>query len=199
MGQRLVITLEKNDKAIAAIYYHWSAYTYSALQATKDIIGCIYNGRHEPIDLMLLRLIDHLEETGGGIRGTDEEFAYIKSLYPHRVFKKSGYSRNDGLIALSPDGISALKSWSEGDVYINLDTDRVDFCVYSGYESLNEYLDERKEWDDEFDANEFKHIPKYDVCLGYFDVDKIDDVLRVVASTNAHVIECNGEICELIE
>jgi hypothetical protein len=199
MGQRLVITLEQNDKAVAAIYYHWSAYTYSALQETKRVIDCIYNKENETLDRMLLRLIHHLEDNGGGIRGSDEEFEYIKSLYPNAEFKTEGYSRNDGIIALSQQGMTDLRSWSEGDVYINLDTDQVDFCVYSGYESLEEYLEESKEWDDEFDANEFKHIPKYDICLGYFDVNEIDDVLCVVEHTNSHIIQCNGEVCELIE
>ena len=199
MGQRLVITLEQNEKAVAAIYYHWSAYTYDALRATKDVINCVYNGQHETMDGLLLRLIHHLEANGGGIRGTDEEFAHIKSLYPGEEFKTDGYSRNDGIIALSQQGIAALRSWSEGDVYINLDTDEVDFCVYSGYDDLEEYLEERKEWDDEFDENEFKHIPKYDVCLGHFGIDEIDDVLYVIGNTNAHVIQCGDEVCELIE
>ena len=199
MGQRLVITLEQNEKTVAAIYYHWSAYTYSALQETRDIINCLYSGEQETTSELLLRLIHHLEENGGGIRGTSEEFEYIKSLYPNEEFKTDGYSRNNGLIALSSKGIADLRSWSEGDVYINLDTDEVDFCVYSGYDNLEEYLEERKEWDDDFDEEEFEDVPKYNICLGYFGVDEIDDVLNVIGSTNAHVIQCNSEVCELIE
>jgi hypothetical protein len=38
MGQRLVITVHAFDEDIAKIYYHWSAYTTSALQEAKDII-----------------------------------------------------------------------------------------------------------------------------------------------------------------
>lgn len=38
MGQRLVITVHAFDEDIATIYYHWSAYTTSALQEAKDII-----------------------------------------------------------------------------------------------------------------------------------------------------------------
>lgn len=199
MGQRLVITLEQNDKAVAAIYYHWSAYTYSALQETKDVINCIYNGERETIDKTLLRIIRHLEASGGGIRGVDDEFKYIKSLYPGEEFKTDGYSRNNGIIALSSKGIADLRSWSEGDVYINLDTDQVDFCVYSGYEDIAEYLEERREWDDELDEDEFKNIPVYNICLGYFGTDEIDDVLSVVGNTNSHIIQCKSEFCELIE
>ena len=199
MGQRLVITLEQNEKAVAAIYYHWSAYTYDALKETKGVIDCIYNGEHETLDRTLLRLIRYVENIGGGIRGTDEEFAYIKTLYPGEEFKMDGYSRSCGLIALSPEGMATMRGWSEGDVYINLDTDEVDFCVYGGYDNLEEYLENRKEWDDDFDEEEFKDIPQYDICLGYFGTDKIDEVLDVIYNNDAHVIQCGTEVCELIE
>lgn len=200
MGQRLVINIEKNEKVIAAIYYHWSAYTSSALYETKKVIDCIYDHKNETQEEMLLRLIKHLEKNGGGIRGADKEFDYIKALYPNEQFKTENYSRNDGLIALSKDGISALQSWSEGDVFINLDEDRVDFCVYSGYENLDEYLEERKEWDDEFDEEKFKNIPKLDCCLGHFDVGEIDYVMAQLDSVgNCGVVQCDDEICELID
>ena len=200
MGQRLVITLEQNEKKVAAIYYHWSAYTYSALQETKDVINCIYNGEHEPIEGLLLRLIHHLEANGGGINGSDNEHEYIQKLYPNETFKTDGYSRNRGLIAISPQGIALMQRWSEGDVYINLDTDEVDFCIYSGYESLEEYLDARKEWDDEFDENDFKDIPKLNCCLGLFGIDEIDDVIAELDEVDGcAVIQCGDEICELIE
>ena len=37
MGHRLVITIHAFNEDIAKIYYHWSAYTTSALQEAKDI------------------------------------------------------------------------------------------------------------------------------------------------------------------
>ena len=197
MGQRLVITIENNKEAIAAIYYHWSAYTHCALLETQKIIGYIYNQNDETQEEMLLRLIKCIEENGGGIRAADEEFDYIKSLYPNEKFKTEDYSRNDGLIALS---ISDLQSWSEGDVFININTDQVDFCVYSGYGSLEEYLNERKSWDDDLDEERFKNIPKLDCCLGHFDVNDIDSVIEQLDSIgNEYVVQCGDEICELIK
>lgn len=199
MGQRLVMVLEQDNKEVAAIYYHWSAYTYSALDKTKKIIDCIYNGKHETMDQLLLRVIRYLEANGGGVVGNEDEFSYVQSLYPYETFKRDGVSRNDGIIALSPHGIKESKDWSEGDVYINFDTDQVDFCVYSGYEDIKEYIEERKSWDDDFTEEDLKDMPRYDICLGYFDVTDIDDVLYCIGSTNAHVIQCGNEICELIE
>lgn len=43
MGQRLNIEMKTKGKVVANCYYHWSAYTMTALQLTKEIIG----GKHE--------------------------------------------------------------------------------------------------------------------------------------------------------
>lgn len=201
MGQRLVVTIEKNEKAIAAIYYHWSAYTYSALLETEKIIDCIYNSTDETESELLLRLIRFCEDNGGGITGTEEynEHEHIQKLFPNETFKTDGYSRNNGLIALSTKGIAGLQGWSEGDIYINLDTDQVDFCVYIGYEDINEYIEERKSWDEDFDEKEMKYIPKFDFSLGCFDASDIDAIISSLDATNVDVIECCGEICVMIE
>lgn len=199
MGQRLVVTIEQDKKAIAAIYYHWSAYTYSALYETQKVVDCIYSHKDETESELLLRLIRFCESNGGGIRGVDDEFEYVHKLYPNETFKTDDYSRNNGLIALSKHGMNDLQGWSEGDVYINLDTDQIDFCVYSGYEDIKEYVEERKSWDDDFDENEMKNIPTFDFNLGYFDVSDIDAIIASLDENDAHIIKCNGEICEMIE
>lgn len=199
MGQRLVVTIETNEKKLCNIYYHWGAYTYSALLHTKEIIDCIYNHKDETERDMLLRLIRFCEDNGGGINCTTDEFKHIENLYPEESFKTEGYSRNDGLIALTEEGIESAQAWSEGDVFINLDTDQVDFCVYCGYEYLEQYIEERKSWDEDFDENEMENIPKFDFDLGYFDVGDIDAIIANLDTTDAHVIICNGEVCEIIE
>lgn len=198
MGQRLVVTIEKGDRRLCNIYFHWSAYTYSALLETKKIIDCIYNHKDESEKDLLLRLIRFCEKNGGGIRGDEEERKYIQALYPNETFLEEGYSRNEGLIALSENGMTDLQSWSEGDVYIDIDSDAVDFCVYSGYEDLDEYIEERKSWDDEFDEKEME-VPEFEFNLGYFDASDIDAIIANLDTTNAHVIICNGEVCEIIE
>ena len=199
MGQRLVVTVERNEKEIAKIYYHWSAYTYSALYETRNIINCIYNHTDETEKELLLRLIRFCENNGGGIDGVQSEFDYIRSLYPDEMFKDRDISRSDGLIALSEKCMHDMQSWSEGDVYINLDTDQVDFCVYCGYDNLEEYIEERKSWDEDFDEKEMENIPEFDFDLGQFDVNDIDAIIASLDTTNAHIIKCGGEICEIIE
>lgn len=202
MGQRLVVTIEKNEKALAKLYYHWSGYTGDSLYKTRDIIHCIYNHDDEDEKEMLLNLIRFCENSGGGIDGADagDEWKYITSMYPDEEFKKEGISRSNGLIAISPDGMTEMQRYSEGDVYINLDTEQVDFCVYCGYESLEEYIEERKSWDDDFEEFTLADIDYIDYDLGIFDIDDIDGLIEAFenAEDNQNVLNFKGEIVELI-
>lgn len=201
MGQRLVVTIERKEQPIARLYFHWSAYTGDALYVTRDIVHCIYNHKNETDREMLLRLIRFCEERGGCIDGgTDgEEAQYIRRLYPNEIFKETG-SRSDGLIALSADGMADMQKWSEGDVYINLDEDTVDFCVYSGYDTLEEYIEERTSWDDDFEEMTIEEIPDLEYPIGFFDIKDIDALIEKFESIedNQNVIRCGSEIVELI-
>ena len=201
MGQRLVVTIERSEQPLARLYFHWSAYTGDALYVTRDIVHCIYNHKDETDKEMLLRLIRFCEKRGGCIDGREdgEEVKYISQLYPNEKFKEEG-CRSDGLIALSPEGMADMQRWSEGDVYINLDEDTVDFCVYSGYDSLEEYVEERKSWDDDFEEMTIDEIPDLEYSLGFFDVKDIDALIEKFESIedNQNVIRCGSEIVELI-
>lgn len=202
MGQRLVVTIESMGRDIAKLYFHWSGYTADSLYVTRDIVHCIYNHNDETEMELQLRLIRFCEQRGGGIDGGKDsaEWKYITSLYPNECFKEEGISRSDGLIALSAAGMSEMQRYSEGDVYINLDTDQVDFCVYSGYESLEEYIEERKSWDDEFEEFTLDELAYVDYDLGIFDVNDIDGLIDAFekAEDNQNVIRFKSEIVELI-
>ena len=201
MGQRLVVTIDRNEKPIAKLYFHWSGYTGDALYATRDIIHCIYNHKDETDKEMLLRLIHFCEDRGGCIDGGDDgkEWKYITSMYPNEKFKPTG-SRSDGLIALSEDGMLDMQRHSEADVYIELDDDAVDFCVYCGYDTLEEYIEDRKSWDDDFEEFTLEEIPDLGYSLGYFDVNNIDGLIKAYEDIedNQNVIRCGTEIVELI-
>ena len=201
MGQRLVVTIERSEKPLAKLYFHWSAYTGDALYVTRDIVHCIYNHKDETDQDMLLRLIRFCEERGGCIDGRENgaEVRYISQLYPNETFKDTG-SRSDGLIALSAEGMADMQRWSEGDVYIDLDKDLIDFCVYSGYESLAEYIEERKSWDDDFEEFTLDECPRVGYELGYIDIHDIDGLIAEFERTedNQNVIMFGNEIVELI-
>ena len=201
MGQRLVVTIERSEQPLAKLYFHWSAYTGDALYVTRDIVHCIYNHKDETDKEMLLRLIRFCEKRGGCIDGgaDSEDGKYISQLYPDETFEKTG-SRSEGLITLSPEGMSEMQSMSEGDVYIDLDKDLIDFCVYCGYDNLAEYIEERKSWDDDFEEFTIDECPRVSYELGYIDVNDIDALIAEFEKIedNQNVIMFGNEIVELI-
>lgn len=200
MGQRLICTVEKNHRELCKIYFHWSAYTVSALWETQKILHCIYNHEDETERELQLRLIRFCEENGGGIRGDNMEFMHIRNLFPGEEFKTENYSRNDGLIAISESGMKSLQDWSEGDVIINLDDDMVNFGIYAGYDSLEEYNESRREWDDDdFEGLVLEEIPDIGYDLGFITVEDFDAVVAAIDKTNSNPIRNGNEIFELVE
>lgn len=200
MGQRLVVTIERNEQSLAKLYFHWSAYTGDALYVTRDIVHCIYNHKDETDKEMLLRLIRFCEDRGGGIDGGEgsEAWRYIVATYPGEKFKSVGISRSDGLIAIDEDSMEEMQGYSEGDVYINLDEDMVNFGVYAGYEELDEYLEIMGE-DEDLEGLTEKDIPYVDYELGYFDVNDIDTIVDAFEKTDDvhNLIIFGSEIVEL--
>lgn len=199
MGQRLVITVKNNGKDLAKIYYHWSAYTVSALMEARDVVNCIYDHNDETEKELQLRLVRFCEEHGGGIRGDDKEYAYIQAMFPNETFKTDGYSRNNGLIALSEEGMDDLQSWSEGDLDIIIDEDVILNYVQWGYDDIEAYKENRRECDDDFD--EFMTIEDiedigYDLCE--IDVENIDGVIDALRQTTDFVVRYGNDIYELI-
>lgn len=199
MGQRLVVTVGRSEKPLAKLYFHWSAYTGDALYVTRDIVHCIYNHQDEADREMLLRLIRFCEKRGGCIDGRENgaEVRYISQLYPNEKFKETG-NRSNGLIALSTEGMADMQNWSEGDVYIDLDEDKITFGVYSGYETLDDYLDIIGEDEDLKELTE-EDIPYIDYELGYFDVNDIDAIVDAFEKTDDlhNLIIFGSEIVEL--
>lgn len=98
MGQRLVITVHAFDEDIATIYYHWSAYTTSALDEAQKILKNVKWEDTTSKDELILRIVRFMESNGGCIDFEDKpEF---NKRFPNVEFKDDG-SRNDGLVAIS--------------------------------------------------------------------------------------------------
>ena len=191
MGQRLVITVQKNNEIIAGIYYHWSAYSLSALEETRRVLDCLLD-EENPIKDLRLRLIRFVETNGGVIDGgfTSDEFKRIREIYPHENFKTNG-SRNDGLIALTKEGIADLESWSEGDILIDLDAQIIFNSVFYTA-TLDDY---------NYDMNEEKKIedfPEMNIELGKIFFEKLDDVIIELENLNGYEFRKGETIYELI-
>ena len=201
MGQRLVVTVKNNGKDLAKIYFHWSAYTVSALMEARKIVDCICEEDYKTEKELQLRLIHFCEENGGGIDGGSDspEFKYIQNMFPNETFKSEGINRTYGLIALSENGMNDLQNWSEGDLDIILDEDLIINYVYFGYDNFEEYKENRSDWDDDFDKDmKLEDIPDigYDLCeIGF---DEIDDVIAELNTVNEFVVKNGNEIFELV-
>lgn len=159
MGQRLVVHMMHENKEIANCYYHWSAYTSSSLEVVKQIMeaftdelteSCKINGVLDN-RLLAIRL---LEKTGAGVYSKDAE--NVLTLYPGLSFAE-GNNRNEGLISFSEEEMANSNNWSEGDVYIYMDTNIIDFQVIweMDDDSIAEYALEDVD-EDEIDENQRK-------------------------------------------
>lgn len=109
---------------LANAYYHWSGYTSSALFLTDEILKNIDNVN---FDNDVVRAVKLLEVTGAGLASSGIEILGedIKNIN----FKKA-IDRNEGLIAISENGIKDTQYWEEARVEIHLDTQNVILDLY---------------------------------------------------------------------
>ena len=201
MGQRLVVSIQNNGKELATVYYHWSAYTVSALYETSKLVRCIFNHKDETEEELKLRLIRFCYENGGGISGDDYEFEHIRSLYPNEIFKEDGYSRSNGLISLSEKGMEESHGWSEGDVIIHIDEERINNGVFGWFEDYESYYEEIKSWGKDYEDEivRFEDIPEIGYDIGDIAIEDIDNVIAALEDAGEHFVRYGNEIYELVE
>ena len=120
MGQRLNIQIEANDTdtnetvVLANCYYHWSGYTYSAMELVNKIVKSgVYN-----LDILdpVEKAIRLLEATGAGLAMDELTDTYNEPKYI------VASNRNSGLIAISEAGTNRVAGWEESRVTVNLTT-----------------------------------------------------------------------------
>ena len=195
MGQRLVVTIRKSEEDICKIYYHWSAYTMSALDEARKIVDAIYNGEDEITRELQLRLIRFCEQNGGCIDGSNDnrEVKYIQTIFPDEKFKEDG-SRSDGLIAISQQGMDDLQRWSEGDLTIDLDEERIYNNVLFCYDDCEEEFWESHDWLEE----EERVIEPIGYDISEFDIGELNDVIKELKSVEGDFVRDGYCIYELI-
>lgn len=196
MGQRLVVTVKSTGEDLCKMYFHWSAYTISALMEVRDMMAEFPMETNSKEDAILY-FIRYCEEYGGGIDGgmDSKEWNYITNKYPNYKFKSENINRNRGLIAISEDGMDEMQSWSEGDIYINLDEMTVHNELFLYYDDIDEY---NRELADREDASiTLDEIPEVGE-IGDFDLEDIDDVIANLEDIPGYVCRNGNEIYELI-
>lgn len=196
MGQRLVINIIKDNKRIANIYYHWSAYSISALEEAKKLIDSGVFDEECSTKELQLKLIRQIESFGGCIDGgkDSKEYKKISDMFSNETFKENG-SRNEGLIALSEDGMDKIEDWAEGTIDINLDDDYIHNSVYC-VETLKEYND----WRNEENQKKLEDIPeRTDINIDLIPFGDIEDMIYHLENIGGYEFRHGDMIYELIE
>lgn len=144
MGQRLEILIMKDGKELANAYYHWSAYTSSSFELAKEIVMAIKNRKVRQKD-ELKKAIRLLEITGAGVTPNEKDYLKVSERFKNFKFMPCN-GRNEGLVAVSPDGIKETRDWQEGQVFIDIGKRKVSFDVWSYYneDELKEYYPDEK-------------------------------------------------------
>ena len=184
MGQRLVILnstpfVQTDDQIdTSAIYYHWSAYTDSAVveitnlrDSVEDYYNKYYNSTSNRLDFFNLAC---LNAVSGVAPQYEESIKYIESL-TNQPYDSSHVNRNDGMIGFTPTDIDHILDWSEGTVDINWvfdkyghpDIHKSTFC----YESLVSSWDV-EEFKDAFDKtdSDVEQIKKLRLNIDLYEV-----------------------------
>lgn len=170
MGQRLNIEIVNGEKPLANCYYHWSAYTGSALEITRAIIDAYHNS---DLTVGLSMAVSLLEETGGGVN-EEERVNINKKPAKYRGIKfKDATDRNCGLISVTEHGMEETRRWEEGRVTVDLGNETFCFDVLWAY-SVEEY---EEEFDEEYNEPVDKLAKcEYDLsAVPFADIDGLID------------------------
>lgn len=169
MGQRLVVNVICDDKQIASLYFHWSAYSVSAIEEAKWIISAVED-HNVPKDIRL-RLLDTVQLRGGCVSGGQDgdEFKAVQEMYPNLTLSNTG-SRNEGLIAFSEEGMARLNGWAEASIELDFDTRTV-------YNSVFYVYDDPEEFECDF-REDFYEVPERDLFIDWFNFDECDYIIE---------------------
>lgn len=105
MGQRLVISLNRENEEILNVYYHWSGFTIDSLTELGAIVKDLNKG------FVMDDFIQKLSETDARLSEGDLlEYSYLAHLLPT---DDKPLSRNSGLISISDKERSTAMDWAE--------------------------------------------------------------------------------------
>lgn len=103
----------------------------------------------------------------------------FKKKYPNETFKDN-INRNYGLIAITNDGIEELEHWSQGNLTIDFDTEKVYNDVMFTYESDEEFKQDRLDAgfeDDDIDVKNIKQLLFDPTEVHFFALDSAIETL----------------------
>lgn len=181
MGQRLNIEIKNGETELANCYYHWSAFTDSALQLAKKVIDAyIYSDKIIGLQLA----VDVLQATGAGISSSERLYMMQEPKSFDDIVFSNAIDRNCGLISITKRGMNETRQWEEGRIVIDLASETFFFDVLWTY-TKEEYMSEFYESSDPT-TDEFVECP-YDLSAIPF--DKVDDFIQFVFETPYGVVD----------
>jgi len=154
MGQRLNVEITKNGDILANAYYHWDAYTSTAVLKTERIIRDfleIYGIplKYYPDEITDLEIATRLLiMTGAGVNAEESiriaDSDISKRLIAEGIILPKSVNRSAGLIAVTKEGIEETRKWEEGRVTIDIGTKQVNFqvCSFCTKEEIDTYYDD---------------------------------------------------------
>ena len=203
MGQRLTIRIYQNheqEDSLATLYYHWSAYTESALEELKSFYSKYLRyletqkryqkaAQDHPLpgdvvlpksdlDATVVAIYQAIIEDGGGFAFKEHEKATqlhpILDSYadPNRLAHRSC-----GILAFSEEAQEGLCSWSEGNIVLYLDEEDFEFDVYCSYDVSEDqelFKSLITEWFDEENIDKVTDEQIIDYCVR--NLPKFDNV-----------------------
>lgn len=188
MGQRLTVGFVDRKRKFLNCYYHWSAYTVSAVteleaffNGYRNVTGRtkgVYDERLHVIRALMyaspeqVRMNKELEKSGNessrflinyGARFSVKDEPFARKEYPNVKFPPQGKrNRSCGLICISGKEMADAEAWAEAVLTVNLDKAVFDFPMFFEYPDYETYLKETALMsdDEEFRTPEEK-IPVY--------------------------------------
>lgn len=195
MGQRLVIQnftpfQKENQEDILptnAIYYHWSAYTESAIEEIKQLKRKVENYYDQFYDSTTNKLdffnLACLNAVSGIAPQYEKSVTYIEKLL-EKTYDSSNVNRTDGMIGFTEDDIDHIQYWSEGTVNIywvfneegkpDFEKSTFDFWALLSSDTPKDYKDWYSKSDSEIE--EIKKI-KCDVDIQQIPLSEVETIL----------------------
>lgn len=142
MGQRLVIVTIFDNEPVAAGWYHWSAYTASALDELNVLLDNVEDipccKTVEEALQWSLDMFSQGEMTSWDGLNKNKYIEVVKEMLhtEYKILERDG-DRNSGIIALF-EGAADMTGGAEGLITIDLNTADIYFDVTSGYDCIDE-------------------------------------------------------------
>lgn len=193
MGQRLNLEIWNNGKVLANAYYHWSAYSSEAASTVSKALNYIRNNPVEN-ENTLLYAIRVLEATGAGLTDLEIEYAKTFDNLKDVNFSPCG-GRNEGLIGISPDGISSTRFWQEYAAYIFIDELRVSFDVCYKQRTWEYEKEQREDYGNDVKA---KDLPRAEWNTDDIKFDKWEEFKEFICSQNGNSWVSDVDPCEVL-